>query len=80
MRTTIDIDPSLLAFARGVAARSKESIGSIISRLALKGLESNRASIESTRNGFPIFSRSEAPETMTLETVQELMADEDLPA
>lgn len=79
MRTTIDIDPSLLTFAKGVAARSKESIGSVISRLALKGLESNRASIESTRNGIPIFSRSEFPENMTLETVQELMADEDLP-
>ena len=79
MRTIIDIDPAILDAAKAMAAQSKQSIGAIISNLALKGIESSRATVESTRNGIPVFSQSEESPIITQKLVKELLADEDLP-
>ena len=78
MRTTLDIDQTLLNAAKQMASQSNLSVGAIISHLAVKGLESSRASIESTRNGFPVFSKSDSGQLKTEELVKDLMNDEDL--
>ena len=79
MRTTLDIDPAVLSLAKDVAATSKQSVGAVISDFALRGIEATRAVIETTRNGFPVFSSSKSGQKMTLKKVKELLADEDLP-
>ncbi|MBT5926153.1 MAG: DUF2191 domain-containing protein [Verrucomicrobia bacterium] len=79
MRTTLDIDPAILGMAKAMAAQSNQSTGAIISHLALKGIESSRAKVESMRNGFPVFSKSEESPIIIQKLVKELLADEDLP-
>ena len=79
MRTTLDIDPAVLSLAKDVAATSKQSVGAVISDFALRGIESTRATIETRRNGFPVFSSSQSGQKISMEKVKELLADEDLP-
>ena len=81
VRTTLDIDPSILAAARDLAEHSNASIGAVISELARRGLESGRAGVaEASRNGFPLFCVPPGALPVTSETVKRILADEDLPA
>jgi hypothetical protein len=38
MRTTLDLDPDLIAAARELAAAERRSLGSVVSELARRGL------------------------------------------
>lgn len=81
MRTTIDVDPVILAAAKDLAAHSQRSLGAVISELARRGLESGRAQAAGDlRNGFPVFAVASGTPAVTSETVKQLLADEDLPA
>jgi len=60
MRTTLSLDPEILAAARQIAADRNASVGEIISELARRGLEA-RGQV-SRRAGFPVFKvRPDAP-------------------
>ncbi len=81
MRTTIDIDPTVLDVARDLANHSRRSIGAVISELAKRGIEAGKASgSQSSRNGFPVFALPTDTPPVTSELVKQLLADEDLPA
>jgi hypothetical protein len=79
MQEENDIAPILLSIAKNNAAQSDEFNESAMTRLGLKELERNCTTIESTRNGFPIFSKSGNSKTMTLETVKDLLSNDNLP-
>jgi hypothetical protein len=81
MRTTLDIDPIVLTAAKDLASRSRRSVGAVISEWARTGLEASRArpgTLE--RSGFPIFAVPADAAPVTAERVNEILADEDLPA
>jgi hypothetical protein len=67
MRTTLDLDPEVMAAARQIAAIRSKSIGEVISELARRGLEA-RAST-AARQGFPIFQVPEGARPLTIEDV-----------
>ncbi len=81
MRTTLDIDPVVLSAAKDVARLSRRSLGAVISQWARKGLEASRTSPSVLeRNGFPLFSVPAGTPAVTTQLVNEILADEDLPA
>jgi len=81
MRTTLDIDPSVLNAAEDMAHHSRRSLGAVISEWARKGLEASRAgSSDPERNGFPLFAVPADATPVTTEEVIEILADKDLPA
>ena len=81
MRTTLDLDPVVLAAAKDLANHSRQSIGAVISELARRGLATGKASVaEQSKSGFPVFSVPESTPPVTSEKVREILADEDLPA
>ena len=53
MRTTLDIDDSVLAAARAIAASQGRSLGTVVSELARRGLEPAPIADE---DGFPVFA------------------------
>ena len=80
MRTTLDIDPVVLSAAKDVAHLGRRSLGAVISEWARKGLEALRTPPSALeRNGFPLFSIPAGTPPVTTETVNEILADEDLP-
>jgi hypothetical protein len=58
MRTTIDIDASVLEVARRISASRKTTIGSVISDLARRGLESHKTF--DVVDELPVFSVAES--------------------
>ncbi len=68
MRTTLDIDPEVMAAARQIAATRSKSIGKVISELARRGLEV--CSSTATRQGFPIFEVPPGARPLTMEDVR----------
>jgi hypothetical protein len=81
MRTTLDIDSIVLSAAKDTAHRARCSVGAVISEWARKGLEASRAMPSSLhRNGFPLFAIPADAASVTAERVNEILADEDLPA
>ncbi len=68
MRTTLDLDPEVMAAARQIAAARSKSIGEVISELARRGLEI-RPSTKARRNGFPVFHVPQSARPLTLEDV-----------
>ena len=75
MRTTLDIDPDVLAAARQIAATLSQSIGQVISELARRGLEP-RPSITTRPGGFPVFKVNPGARPLTLEDVLRSEDDE----
>lgn len=67
MRTTLDLDESVLVAARALARDESISLGAAVSELARRGL---RAVTSPTvaRGGFPVLADSEGP-PITLELV-----------
>ena len=53
MRTTLTIDDDIFAAVRSIASTRSTSIGSVLSELVRKGLESGKQL--QSQNGFPIF-------------------------
>jgi hypothetical protein len=80
MRTTLDIDPTVLSAAKEVARLGRRSLGAVVSEWARKGLDASRTPPStSERNGFPLFSILVGPSPATTEIVGKILADEDLP-
>ena len=74
MRTTLNLDPEILAAARRLAAARAESIGEVISQLARKGLATDDRTI--AKHGFPVFQVSRDAAPITPEDVQRALEDE----
>lgn len=72
MRTTLDIDDSVLAAARALARDAGVSVGTVVSQLARRGL----APRPRTGSGFPVFDASPDAPPITLETVNAARDDE----
>ena len=68
MRTTLNLDPEILAAARRLAAACAESIGEIISQLARKGLAADTRTV--AKHGFPAFQVSRDAMPITPEDVR----------
>ncbi len=75
MRTTIDLDPELLAAAKKIAAARSQSLGSVVSELALDALKSRIGRGSTARSGFPVFKVRKGAVLISLEDVKR---DEDL--
>ncbi|WP_249204662.1 CopG family transcriptional regulator [Burkholderia cenocepacia] len=75
MRTTIDIDDDVLAFARERAKPgSGTSIGKVISELARAALQRTTTN-QTSRNGLPLMPTSATARSVTLDTVNQLRDD-----
>ena len=70
MRTTIDLDEDVLLAAKELASRDRVSLGKVVSRTLRAAFTQPQSS--HTRNGFPLFPRKEAAESVTLELVNPL--------
>lgn len=74
MRTTLDIEPDILQAAKEIAVKEKTTAGSVISRLARKGLTPAPMLEGKLRNGIPVFPAS--GHIVTMEHVRRLMDEE----
>ncbi|WP_318828405.1 CopG family transcriptional regulator [Burkholderia cepacia] len=75
MRTTIDIDDDVLAFARERAKTTAgTSIGKVISDLARAALQRTTTN-QASRNGLPLMPVSATARPVTLDTVNQLRDD-----
>jgi len=57
MRTTLTIDDDVMRIARTLARESNQSVGSVLSRLARRGLERQGYAVDDL--GLPLFEVSE---------------------
>jgi Arc/MetJ family transcription regulator len=73
MRTTIDIDDDVLAFARE-RAKPGTSIGKVISELARAALQRTTTN-QASRNGLPLMPTSATARPVTLDAVNQLRDD-----
>lgn len=69
MRTTLELDDSVLLAAKAIARDEGVSIGAVISRLAWRGLAGGAA--VTNASGFPVFAVSPDARPITLDTVNE---------
>ncbi len=80
MRTTLSVDPRVLAVARArVAAGLNASIGEAVSTLALAGIESTQVRSDpepATRNGIVLISSHPGAPVVTDEMVADLLDEE----
>jgi hypothetical protein len=80
MRTTLDIEPDILAAAREIAAKEKSTAGRVISRLARQGMLGRGERLDKhlavLRNGVPVIPATGHP--ITLDHVRKLMDEEGL--
>jgi hypothetical protein len=79
MRTTLDIDDSILAAAKEIAGASNSSAGAVISDLARKGLSLVAGKRNRRKSGFPVFSVPRDARPLTSAAVKAILADEGLP-
>lgn len=76
MRTTLDIDPVLLAYAKGYAKHKKMTVGEVISNLANKGLTSGPPAKITYKSGIPQISRgADSDIVITSEFVKALLEE-----
>ncbi|MDA2987915.1 MAG: antitoxin [Actinomycetota bacterium] len=68
MRTTLDIDDSVLAAARSLSADSGMSLGAAVSELARRGLRPRVVD-----NGFPMFDVAPDTPPMTPDMVRDAL-------
>jgi len=68
MRTTLDLDPEIMAAARQIAASRSKTIGEVISELARRGLEARPTIV--THQGFPVFQVPRGVRALTPEDVR----------
>jgi hypothetical protein len=80
MRTTLDIDDSILAAAKEIAGANNCSAGAVISDLARKGLSLTSGQVSRMNSGFPVFSVPADAKPLTSATVKSILSDEGLPA
>ena len=79
MRTTLTLDDDVLAAAKVLARRNKQSIGNIISALAREALQTSLHDQDitspSVRNGFPLLPQRPGGAPVDLELVNSLRDD-----
>jgi hypothetical protein len=68
MRTTLQIDPEVLAAARRIAHLGSKTLGEVISELARRGLEARAPTRR--HQGFPVFDVPPDAAPLTLEDVK----------
>lgn len=68
MRTTLDLDETVLAAARALARDTGVSLGAAVSDLARRGL---RPSANRPPSGFPVFEHAADEPAMTLDIVNQ---------
>ena len=54
MRTTINLDDDVLSAARAIAQAEQQGVGTVVSRLARRGLRPEQPRLDDDR-GFPVF-------------------------
>jgi hypothetical protein len=69
MRTTLELDDTILAVARAIARDEGISLGTAVSRLAERGLKASHE--PATKSGFPIFTASPDAAPITLDVVND---------
>ncbi|MDR2566580.1 MAG: hypothetical protein LBC97_11120 [Bifidobacteriaceae bacterium] len=69
MRTTLDLDPKVLAVARSLASHERISLGAAVSRLAARGFETPRIGVN--EDGFPVLADAPDDRVITNELVAE---------
>jgi hypothetical protein len=69
MRTTLEIDDSVIAAAKAIARDEGVSLGTAISNLARRGLRAGGTA--RTSAGFPVFSAAADAAPITLDVVNE---------
>ncbi len=74
MRTTLNLDPDILAAARHLAAARAESIDEVISQLARKGLAMDSRGV--AKRGFPVFHVARDAAPITPEDVHRALEDD----
>lgn len=78
MRTTLDIEPDILAAVKEISAKSKRSAGEVISELARQALAGSApAAKPKIVNGFEILPRT--GKKVTSEFVQNLLRETENP-
>lgn len=73
VRTTLDLDESVLAAARALSRDRQLTLGEAISELARRGLRSGR--LPTYRAAFPVFEVPEEAPPLTLDQVNEYRDD-----
>jgi len=69
MRTTLELDDTILAVARAIARDEGISLGTAVSRLAEQGLRAGHA--PATKSGFPVFTARAHATPITLDVVND---------
>ena len=80
MRTTLEIDDSVLGAAKEVAQTQGLSAGKVISDWARKGLDADYQKAKKTRSGFPVFEVPAQAKPLTTAMVNALIDNEGAPA
>jgi len=73
MRTTLDLDATVIAAARALAEQEGTSLGAAVSKLALRGLRPARSG---RRNGFPVLEPTEPGRVITDDLVDRYRDDD----
>ena len=77
METTIDLDDELLRTAQALSEARGQSLSSVISELAWRGLERSPAAA-TTRNGFPVLAVPAGARPVTPEHISQLLDQSDI--
>ena len=72
MRTTLAIDEDILAAAKHVAQREKQTLGQAVSALARMGLQRAQRNGGNLRNGIPLLPTQKGAAPVTLALVNQL--------
>ena len=84
MRTTLSLDPVILAAAKEVAAETHRSVGAVISDWAARGLKGGAGVGAASRKGskpkarFPTFDVPSDSPPITSQRVKQLLSEEGL--
>jgi len=70
MRTTLNLDPDIVAVARKLASAREQSLGEVISELARNGLARPPRRATRRSSGFPVFTVSADAHPITSEDVR----------
>lgn len=76
MRTTVDLDEDILRISKDLAEERSQSLGRILSDLARRGLEPQRAASEKApakSHGVPVLPRLPGAKPVTSKVVRELL-------
>jgi len=76
VRTTLDLDEDILRAAKDLAEERSQSLGSVLSELARKGLQPSALSLD-VRNGIPLLPRKPGARPVTSQMVKDLLESED---